>query len=196
MRRLSLSISLYALCALALLAGGCRRQAPQGRQGGPAPGASASGGATAPAAAARPRENLACKLLTRDDAEALLGGPVKEPPVTSAMADIGVESWRCGYISVAQNPTKVVTLLAQHWQEPAAARKAYEHAHALSQSVSGQVPETVDGLGDRAYWAGGMVNQLNVLAGSDWLVISGTAGPGLDQLAPAKRAAAKILAHH
>jgi hypothetical protein len=40
------------------------------------------------------------------------------------------------------------------------------------------------------------VNQLNVLAGSDWLVVSGTQGPGLDQLAPAKAAAARILAHH
>lgn len=194
LRRLRLSI---CLCALALVAGGCRKQARQPRQAGPAAGASAAaGGAVPAAAAARPSENLACKLLTRDDAEALLGGPVKEPPVTSVTADIGVESWRCGYISVAQSPAKVVTLLAQHWQDAAAARKAYEHAHALSQSVSGQVPETVEGLGNRAYWAGGTVNQLNVLAGNDWLVISGTAGPGLDQLGPARQAAAKILAHH
>jgi hypothetical protein len=195
MRRFSLSIS---LCALALVAGGCRKQAQQPRQGGPAAGTNAAAGGTAapPAAAARPRENLACKLLTREDAEALLGGPVREPPVTSAMADIGVESWRCGYISAAQGPAKVVTLLAQHWQDAAAARKTYEHAHALSQSVSGQVPETIAGLGDRAYWAGGTVNQLHVLAGKDWLVISGTAGPGLDQLGPAKQAAAKILARH
>jgi hypothetical protein len=154
-------------------------------------------GAGAPAGrGAKPQENLACRLLTRDDAEALLGGPALEPPVTSSMADIGVVSWRCGYISAAKNPTKVVTMLASRWQEPGDARRAFEHAHALSQTISGQVPETVDGLGERAYWSGGKVNQLNVLRGRDWLVISGTAGPGLDQLGPAKAAAAKILAHY
>lgn len=186
------------LCALALLAAGCHKEARPPGRAAPAPGtgSAAGGSGPAPAAARRPPENLACKLLTRDDAEALLGGPVQEPPVTGSTADIGVESWRCGYISVAQKPAKVVTLLDQHWQDPAAARKAYEHAHAISQSISGQMPENVPGLGDRAYWAGGSVNQLHVLAGSDWLVISVTAAPGFDQLGPAKQAAARILAHH
>jgi len=190
---LALAVSLCTLLLLAMTTAGCRgRQQPRQRQAGAAPpgaGAPAGRGAT-------PQENLACQLLTRDDAEALLGGPVLEPPVTSSMADIGVVSWRCGYISAAKNPTKVVTLLANRWQEPGGVRRAFEHAHTLSQTISGQVPENVDGLGDRAYWSGGKVNQLNVLRGRDWLVISGTAGPGLDQLAPAKAAAAKILAHH
>jgi hypothetical protein len=55
------------------------------------------------------------------------------------------------------------------------------------------MPETVTGLGDRAYWAGGLVKQLNVLAGDTWLVISDSPGRGLDELGPAKQAAAKIL---
>ncbi|HVR08977.1 MAG TPA: hypothetical protein VMW75_13090 [Thermoanaerobaculia bacterium] len=187
------------LCALLLVAAGCHRQQRQEpRQGGAAPTAA---GPAPPARAARPTRNLACDLLTKDDAEALFGEPVQGEPVTSAMADIGVVSWRCGYISARSSSgpassTKVVTLLVKHWQERAEARSAYEHAHALSQSISGQVPEPVDGLGERAYWAGGKVNQLNVLAGNDWLVISGTEGPGLDQLGPAKAAAARILAHH
>jgi len=181
------------LCALLLATAGCRRQQPQPPQQ-QSRGAAPGGGAPA-ARDARPQENLACKLLTREDAEALLGGPVQEPPVTSIVADIGVVKSRCGYISEAKNPTKVVTLLASRWQEPADVRRAYEHAHALSQTISGQVPETVDGLGERAYWSGGKINQLNVLRGNDWLVIGGTVGPGLDQFAPAKAAAAKILAH-
>lgn len=190
---LSLSIGLSALSVLALLAAGCHKETrPPGRATPPTAGA---GGGTG-AAARRPPENLACKRLTGEDAEALLGGAVQEPPVTGSTADIGVESWRCGYISVAQSPAKVVTLLDQHWQDPTAARKAYEHAHAISQSISGQMPENVPGLGDRAYWAGGSVNQLHVLAGSDWLVISVTAAPGFDQLGPARKAAARILAHH
>jgi hypothetical protein len=188
MRSPSLAI---CLSALILMAAACHRQQPP-RQGGRA--AAASPGASAPRPNP-PEKNLACNLLTKDDAEALLDGPVLEPPVTSAMADIGVVSWRCGYISQAKNPTKVVSLLDNHWQQAADARSAYERAHVLSQSVSGQAPENVAGLGERAYWAGGKVNQLNVLAGQDWLVISGTLGSGLDQLAPAKAAAAKILAH-
>ena len=192
-RSLALAISLCSLLLAAMGAAGCRgRQQPRQRQAGGAPpgaGAPAGRGAT-------PQENPACQLLTRDDAEALLGGPVLDPPVTSRMADIGVVSWRCGYISAAKHPTKVVTLLANRWQEPGGVRRAFEHAHALSQTISGQAPENVDGLGERAYWSGGKVNQLNVLRGRDWLVISGTTGPGLDQQGPAKAAAAKILAHY
>jgi hypothetical protein len=192
-RSLALALGLCSLLLPAIAAAGCRgRQQPQQPRAGAAPPATG-----APAGrGALPQENPACQLLTRDDAEALLGGPVLDPPVTSRMADIGVVSWRCGYISVAKNPTKVVTLLANRWQEPGGVRRAFEHAHALSQTISGQVPENVDGLGERAYWAGGKVNQLNVLRGRDWLVISGTAGSGLDQQAPAKAAAVKILGHY
>jgi hypothetical protein len=89
----------------------------------------------------------------------------------------------------------VLALLAKRWNEADAARLAFERAHVLSQMVSGQAPETIEGLGDRAYWAGGKVNQLNVLAGSTWLVVSGTMGPGLDQQAPARAAAARVLSH-
>jgi len=181
------------LCAVVLLAAGCHRPQAPVRQGAAAPAVTGGAPALRQRAVA---ENLACKLLTRDDAEALLGGPVLDPPVTSTMADIGEVSWRCGYISAAKNPTsKVVTLLDKHWQQAADARSAYERAHVISETVSGQAPENVEGLGERAYWAGGKVNQLNVLVGADWLVIGGTLGPGLDQLAPAKAAAAKILAH-
>ncbi len=207
-RSLSICLTALALAMPALAAAGCHRRHEAGEQRG---AAATPGGARAPVGAAatsatsartaRPAENLACKLLTRDDAEALFGEAPLATPVTSVTADIGVIAWRCGYLSEHKSPpgpngaTKVVTLLVKHWQEPAAARSAYEHAHALSQTVSGEVPETISGLGERAYWAGGMVNQLNVLVGSDWLVISGTQGPGLDELGPAKAAAARILAH-
>jgi hypothetical protein len=200
---LPLPLLVLLLLLLPLVAAGCHRrgQRQENAQAGaatPRPAASAEPAATAP----RSEENLACRLLTRDDAEALFGGPVQPRPVTSTMADVGEVSWRCGYISETTkpqgptNPTKVVTLLVKRWQQPAAARSAFEHAHALAQAISGQVPENVDGLGERAYWAGGKVNQLNVLAGNDWLVISGTQGPGVDELAPARAAAARVLAHH
>ncbi len=192
-RSLALATCLCSLLLPAMAATGCRgrQQQRQPQAGGAPPAAGAPAGR-----GAMPEENLACQLLTRDDAEALLGGPVLDPPVTSRMADIGVVSWRCGYISAGKHPAKVVTLLANRWQEADGVRRAFEHAHALSQTISGQAPENVDGLGERAYWSGGKVNQLNVLRGRDWLVISGTAGPGSDQLGPAKAAAAKILGHN
>jgi hypothetical protein len=174
----------------AIAAAGCKHHQPPGAA---AAGASTGTGTSAPTGAPA-TANHACELLTGDDAEQLLGGAVK-PPVISLTADIGVVSSRCGYISASTTPVKVVILLARKYQQSADTRSAYERAHAISQTVSGQVPETVPGLGDRAYWAGGTVNQLNVLAGDTWLVISGTSGPGLDQLGPAKQAAAKILAH-
>jgi hypothetical protein len=181
------SIILMALLAAA----GCKPRQPPGATAAAA--APARGGTSAPAGAPA-RTNHACELLTSGIAEQLLGGAVK-PPVTSMTGEVGIVSSRCGYITASSNPVKVVTLLARKYQQPAEARSAYERAHALSQTVSGQVPTTVAGLGDRAYWAGGMVKQLNVLAGDTWLVISGTPGPGLDQLGLARQTAEKILAH-
>ena len=179
-----------ALMVMALLAAaGCKARQPPGAAAAIPAGAGTSAPSGAPA-----RTNHACELLTSDDAQQLLGGAVK-PPVISMTGDVGVVSSRCGYISESTNPVKVVTLLARKYQQPAEARAAYERAHALSQTVSGQMPETVTGLGDRAYWAGGLVKQLNVLSGDTWLVISDSPGPGRDELGPAKQAAAKILAH-
>jgi hypothetical protein len=187
----AVALTLAALAA-GLPAAGCHRRQP------PPPRQLATKPAPRPAlpTGMKSDTNLACELLTADDAAALLGGPVK-PPITSVMADIGVVSWRCSYLSEASNPARVVTLLARKWQQADDARRAYEHAHALSQSISGQAPETVAGLGERAYWAGGTVSQLNVLHGDTWLIGSGTAaGAGYDQLTPARAAAAKILSHH
>jgi hypothetical protein len=187
--RTVLHVLLAAAAAAAVTAAGCnRRQPPAAKPAAAAPTVSLPAGVKA-------ADNLACKLLSKSDAAELLGGDVK-PPLTSITFDIGQSSSRCAYISEATHPaTKVLALLAQHWEQPDAARQAFERAHVLSQTVSGAPPETIEGLGDRAYWAGGKVNQLNVLAGSTWLVISDTQGPGLDQQAPARAAAAKILSH-
>jgi hypothetical protein len=187
--RHALRLAAAALAALAMFgATACRRHAappaPRGLHGlrRPAP----------LSVEAPPLTNRACELLTKSDAEDLLGGALATP-VTSIVQDIGVVTSRCGYIAKGGSTVKVVTLLAKTWQNPADARYAFEHAHALSQSVSGQAPETIAGLGNRAYWAGGTASQLNVLSGATWMVFSGTAGPGVDPLPQDKAAAEKAL---
>ncbi len=182
---------LAALSLLGLLgAVACRRDAGK-------PRVRSARGMSRPAplsVAAPPITNRACELLTKDDARDLLGDSL-EAPITSIVQDVGVVSSRCGYVAKGTPPVKVVTLLARTWQNPADAKHAFEHAHALSQSTSGQAPETIDGLGNRAYWAGGTASQLNVLSGSTWMVFSGTAGPGIDPLPQDRAAAEKALSH-
>ena len=141
-----------------------------------------------------PVTNHACELFTKDDAEAVLGGEV-EAPITKLVPDIGVVSSRCGYIAKGVKPAKVVTLLAKTWRDPADARHAFEHAHALSQTVSGEAPQNLDGLGDRAYWEGGTISQLHVLAGNVWMIFGGTTGPGIDPRPQDQAAAHKALSH-
>ena len=183
--------ALPALAALALTMGlsACHKTppAPQG-----AAAAGVKPGQVLPAGVKA--ENLACTLLTRDDAETQLGGAV-QAPITSLTADIGQVSSRCAYISVDTHPVKVLTLLATRWEKAPDATMGYERAHVMAQTISGQLPETIEGLGQRAYWVGGTLNRLNVLSGNTWLVITANLGPGVDQQAPAKAAAAAILRH-
>jgi hypothetical protein len=181
-----------ALATLAVLVvSGCRHAADQ--HGGARSLARASR-PPAKVALAPPATNLACDLLTKSDAEDVLGGGV-DAPVTSIVPALGLVASRCGYVATGTKPARVVTLLATTWQNPADAKHAFERAHAMSQSTSGQAPETLSGLGDRAYWAGGTASQLHVLVGGTWMVFSGTAGPGVDPRPQCKAAAEKAVAH-
>lgn len=190
--RFSAAGRLLLAMALLILAAACRRhQAPsiaetQGRRQAfqPLP------------AGMKTAVNHACELLTRDDAEALLGGAVKPPIAHVEYGTAGKVSARCGYVSVAGPPAKVVSLLLIEHKTGEETRAEFEHAHAMSQTISGQAAENVPGLGDRAYWAGGIISQLNVLSGNRWLVISGTRGLSQGQLAAAHETAARILAAH
>ncbi|HVT15602.1 MAG TPA: hypothetical protein VHQ90_05385 [Thermoanaerobaculia bacterium] len=138
----------------------------------------------------------ACGLLTQADAEALLGGPVTPPQTGSTAAPGTVSSTRCSYLSASGSPVKVVTLLLRRYASPAAAADAYERALAMSRSISGAEPADEAGPslgGQRAYWAGGTVNQLNVLRDDAWLIIGSSLGPGLDQRSSSRAVAARIL---
>jgi hypothetical protein len=153
-------------------------------------------GRTAGPAASAMTATDACGLLTRADAEALLGGPVSPPQTGSTAAPGTVSSTRCSYLSESGNPVKVVTLLLRRYASPAAAANAYEGALAMSRSISGAEPADEAGPalgGQRAYWAGGTVNQLSVLRDDAWLIIGSSLGPGLDQRSSSRAVAARIL---
>jgi hypothetical protein len=184
------------IAALVLLGAGAAVGACHRRQA-PAPAAAPPTAASQPAlpAGVTKVENRACDILTQEDAESVLGGPVKPPITHVEYGTAGKVKSRCGYVTVAGPPAKVITLLVMENRNAEDTRSEYEHAHAMSQTVSGQVPENVPALGDRAYWSGGTVCQLNVLSGNRWLVISGTSSSTSDPRAPAEAAATRILKH-
>jgi hypothetical protein len=159
----------------------------------------------------------ACALLAQDDVEELFGGRARRllsgraPAQTGARAaaspaaaapgrkwrsegpGTGPIATRCGYASESTTPLKVVGLLVEQFPDHAAAASAYDRARGVSGAIAGMPPEDLPGLGDRAYWAGGTLKQLNVLKDNLWLNLNITVGPGLDQEAPARQAVQRVL---
>lgn len=190
------SVPALALAALLLLLapllGACSRQSGAGRT------ARARRGAVTRPEPLRvmspPLVNRACELLTKDDAEEVLGAPVGAP-ITRLEPSQGQVFSRCAYIAQGVKPSRVLRLEVRTWQDAGEAKHAFERAHTLAQSVSGQAPQTISGLGTRAFWDGGTVSQLNVLAGPLWMTFGGTAGPSTDPQPQDRAAAEKALAH-
>ena len=133
----------------------------------------------------------ACGLLTKADAESLMGGSVKEPTTTrNEMSGIIVS--QCRYSDAAGD--KQVGLLARQAPTATEAKQVFGSARNASKDLAGTDPQTVSGLGDDAYWTGGNLSQLNVLKDNFWLIITARQGKG-DRLAASKDVANKILSH-
>lgn len=116
-----------------------------------------------------------CLLLTKADAEAVLGASVLEPLYNAAMSEDGLTIVSsCNYATAgeSENEVKVVSLLARKAASSDEALRVYEETRAQSSAISGAEPEDVEGLGDRAYWAGGSLTQMNVLKGEVWLIVN------------------------
>lgn len=138
--------------------------------------------ASAAAAPAAPQAKInAAEFFVKADAEAVLGSPVGDPTVQGD----GVTSSNCTY--VASNFQGAGLFVRAHTTPT-----IFDQAQAASKSVSNVDPVPIEGLGDKAYWAGGKLNQLNVLKGQYWLIISIFAG-GEQSLDLARKAAEKIL---
>jgi hypothetical protein len=131
----------------------------------------------------------ACLLLTKSDAEELMGEAASSP----TSSHVGETVSRCGYMS--QSGSKRVSLLVRQASSHNEAVQIFQKAQNKSKGLSGSDPQAVPGLGDAAFWAGGTLKQLNVLKGDAWLIVSAHFGSDNDPLAAGESAAKKILAH-
>jgi len=133
----------------------------------------------------------ACALLTKEDAESFLAEPVGTPATTHTEA-MGNTVTQCRY-SVPSGNNRVGLLLRQASTAEEAA-KIFRQARDASKELSGADPKVIDGLGESAYWIGGNLQQLNLLKGDAWLIITARTGNGTDPLEASKSVSRKILA--
>jgi hypothetical protein len=151
------ALPVVALVLAAACGSGTSDQAP--------PGATAAKAAARAMATAAPGALDASQVLTKADAEAVLGKEVGDPTVSNT----------AGVVSTCNYMAKDLTglhLLIRAAASPDAARVIFEEARKQAEAMSRVEPEPVSGLGDAAYWAGGDLNQLNVVKGRYWMIFS------------------------
>ncbi len=124
----------------------------------------------------------AAEFFTQADAEAVLGKPVNEPSVRNT----GGGSSNVTYIA---SDLSGIGLFVRADTTP----ETFDQAQTKSKSISGEDPVPIPNLGEKAYWAGGKSNQLNVFKNRHWLIITIPAG-GEGALDIAKKTAEKALA--
>jgi hypothetical protein len=163
---------------LTLTACGSKENEPEGSASNSTPGASQP--ATPDQAPAQAKVNAA-EFFTKADAEAVLGKPVGEPSVQSS----GITS----NVTYITSDFKGIGVFVRTGTTPT----AFDQAQAASKSISGADPAPVAGLGEKAYWSGGKMNQLNILKNGHWLIITIPLG-GETSLDLAKQVAEKVLA--
>jgi hypothetical protein len=121
----------------------------------------------------------ACQLLTKADAEASLGGTVKDPlRNVSQTADGKTTVSDCTYSQPLPTGTTDITkigtagLLIRKAATQAEANQVFADAMKQSKSLSGVDAISINGVGDKAYWAGGSLTQMNVLKGDAWYIVN------------------------
>ncbi len=163
---------LLPLIAVIVLAGaGCGRATPS-TSGTATNVAKDSGAPTNPIVN---KKYDSCVLFVKTDAEAVLGVKVNEPVHSGAATeDQATIVSTCSYSTAGETPAdvKVASLLVRKAKDTAEAVRVFDEARGLSKTLSGVDPVDVSDLGDRAYWAGGALNQLNVLKGDAWLILN------------------------
>jgi hypothetical protein len=151
----------------------------------PTPSAS-SGEASAPAKEIVPDAQVgsnACKLLTKEMAESVIGKITTDPQVTK---DTSLSN--CMYLS--DSMSAVGLMIQPSGGSSTLAQQSFD----ASKGISGVDPVRVDGLGDGAYWAGGTLSQMNFFKGGDWVILSVMGAKG-DAKQMATDLAKKVLAN-
>jgi hypothetical protein len=84
---------------------------------------------------------------------------------------VGQEAAKCSF-GTPEPPIMVVSLEVRRLDSAAAARKQQKGSEPMLPKLSGAPVEVVEGIGDRAVWAGGRLDQLQVLAGELRLIVT------------------------
>jgi hypothetical protein len=133
----------------------------------------------------------ACTLMTIDDADP--GGQLGLVPVRAPIElPIGQDNAKCSY-GTAEPPIMVVSLEVRRLPSAAAARREQRGSEGMLGTLSGSDPQEVPGVGERAMWAGGRVDQLHVLAGEMRLIVTIEVGEESERLERARAIAQSAL---
>ena len=122
----------------------------------------------------------ACGLLTKEIAESVLG-PLTDPPKTDGS---NAYTSNCMYLAP---DFSAVTLMVT-------GGGTFEQSFQASKGISGVDAIRMDGIGEGAFWAGGALNQLNVLKNGKWMIFMAP-GAGDDQQKVLTEVAQKVLAN-
>jgi hypothetical protein len=135
----------------------------------------------------------ACKLLTKADAEQILGKPV-DSPTNPLQGDATYSVDSCEYKvtggTALDNATMIVTVPANG--DPARAQAVFNSGKQQAQALYNAAPLDVPGLGDAAYWVGGAGNNLSILKGNIFVTLSASTQKG-DSASPALLDLAKVV---
>jgi len=112
----------------------------------------------------------ACLLLTPEEADEAAGHTVDALASPLDVA-IGVDTVKCSYGELGP-PLKLISLEARRLPTTARARSAYEGSEDTMRRLAVGKVETIDGLGEAAFWAGGQVQQLHALRGDLVLLVA------------------------
>jgi hypothetical protein len=145
----------FSFFLLLLALAGCGKQAPAAAQ---------------PSAGQQPQlANTidACTLLTKADAEQVLGSPVDEAlrPVQSTEPNI-VDSCEYRITGATAKDHVVLTVVLPVSGDLESAQKIFAAGRQGAQATYGSTLPDVPGLGDSAYWVGGEGNTLMMMKGS------------------------------
>ncbi|HTX90520.1 MAG TPA: hypothetical protein VMC09_04805 [Anaerolineales bacterium] len=121
----------------------------------------------------------ACALLTKADAEQILGKPVEDPthPVEGSET---FNVFSCEYKmqggTALDNASLIVTVPAAG--DLQTAQIAFDTGKQQAQAAYNAAPVDVPGLGDTAYWVGGAGNNLSILKGDINVTLSASTQKG------------------
>ena len=179
-------------CLLAVVlagAAGCT-----GEAGGPGQAGSAIG-ASPPATAAADATGAiqACDVLTRRQAEEILG-PVADLPTSAAseVADADLAVTSCTYVAEARNEADGRVAVGLVVRSALTPRGAAANRERFDPARRPEDARDVSGLGDEAFWTPGL-GQLSILADDQWYVLTyGGRDPRESRLADVRRVAEQL----